>query len=136
MAKFERQFKPVINTMVRDIIFTYIYRLTWWLISIAFEIEKITWPILFGFWLFIIPLQQRWRAQQRWRGQSNAAVRGWVSEWVSALVRMWVRHALPCGHDIDYSFSQSFSNFTCKLLMMRGGTLLILGNGVKDQDQL
>ena len=31
---------------------------------------------------------------------------------------------------------QSLSNFTCKLSMMRGGTLLILGHGVKDQGQL
>ena len=33
-------------------------------------------------------------------------------------------------------FAQSISNFTCMLVMMRGGTLLILGHGVKDQCQL
>ena len=33
-------------------------------------------------------------------------------------------------------FSRSLSNFACKLLMMRGGTLLIFGHGVKGQDQL
>ena len=33
-------------------------------------------------------------------------------------------------------FDQSVSNFTCKLWMMRGGTLLILGHGVKGQGQL
>ena len=33
-------------------------------------------------------------------------------------------------------FAQSVSNFTCTLLMMRGGTLLILGLGVKGQGQL
>ena len=33
-------------------------------------------------------------------------------------------------------FVQSLSNFTCKLLMMRGGTLLIWGHGVKGQGQL
>ena len=33
-------------------------------------------------------------------------------------------------------FVQSHSNFTCKLWMMRGGTLLILGHGVKGQGQL
>ena len=33
-------------------------------------------------------------------------------------------------------FAQSLSNFTCKLWMMRGGTLLILGHGVKGQGQL
>ena len=32
--------------------------------------------------------------------------------------------------------AQSLSNFTCKLWMMRGGTLLILGHGVKGQGQL
>ena len=30
-------------------------------------------------------------------------------------------------------FDQSLSNFTCKLWMMRGGTLLILGYGIKGQ---
>ena len=33
-------------------------------------------------------------------------------------------------------FVQSLSNFTCRLWMMRGGTLLILGHGVKGQGQL
>ena len=33
-------------------------------------------------------------------------------------------------------FDQSLSNFTCKLWMMRGGTLLILGHGIKGQSQL
>ena len=33
-------------------------------------------------------------------------------------------------------FAQSLSNFTCKLCMMRGGTLLILGHWVKGQGQL
>ena len=33
-------------------------------------------------------------------------------------------------------FAQSLSNFTCKLWMMRGGTLFILGHGVKGQGQL
>ena len=31
---------------------------------------------------------------------------------------------------------QSLSNFTCKLWMMKGGTLLILGHGVIGQGQL
>ena len=42
----------------------------------------------------------------------------------------------PCGHDTDYSYSQSLSDFTCKLWMMRGGTLLIFGHGVIGQGQL
>ena len=33
-------------------------------------------------------------------------------------------------------FAQSLSNVTCKLWMMRGGTLLILVHGVKGQGQL
>ena len=33
-------------------------------------------------------------------------------------------------------FDQSLSNFTCKLWMMRGGTLLILGHGVIGQGHL
>ena len=33
-------------------------------------------------------------------------------------------------------FAHSRSNFTCKLWLMRGGTLLILGHGVKGQGQL
>ena len=33
-------------------------------------------------------------------------------------------------------FAQSLSNFTCKLWMMRGGTLLILGHRVKGKGQL
>ena len=34
------------------------------------------------------------------------------------------------------AFAQSLSNFTCTLLMMRGGTLLIFGRWVKGQGQL
>ena len=33
-------------------------------------------------------------------------------------------------------FAGSLLNFTCKLFMMRGGTLLILGHGVKSQGQI
>ena len=33
-------------------------------------------------------------------------------------------------------FARSLSNFACKLFMMRGGTILIVGHGVKGQDQL
>ena len=43
--------------------------------------------------------------QQRWREYSNAAIRGWLSEWVRGWVRACVRHSFPCGHDSDYSFS-------------------------------
>ena len=37
----------------------------------------------------------------------------------------------PCWHDTDGSSVQSFSNFTCKLWMVTGGTLLILDHRVK-----
>ena len=33
-------------------------------------------------------------------------------------------------------FAQSIPNFTCTFAMMKGGTLLILGHGVKGQGQL
>ena len=33
-------------------------------------------------------------------------------------------------------FYQSLSNFTCKLWVMRGGTISILGHGIKGQSQL
>ena len=33
-------------------------------------------------------------------------------------------------------YVQLLSNFTCKLWMIKGGTLLILGHGVKGQGQL
>ena len=87
--------------------------------------------------LFIIP------SQQSWRGYSNAAVRGWLGEWVSEWVRGWVR-AWVRGSVTLYLvdtiattvFAQLLSNFTCTFAMMRGGTLLILGHGVKGQGQL
>ena len=60
---------------------------------------------------------------------------GWVSEWVPECVRTSV--ALYLVDTIATKvFVQSLSNFTCKLWMMRGGTLLILGHGVKGQGQL
>ena len=34
------------------------------------------------------------------------------------------------------AFAQSLSNFTCRLWMMKGGTLLILDHRVKGQGQL
>ena len=52
---------------------------------------------------------------------------------MSGCVRLSVRRALPCGHDTDYIFRP----ITFKLfIVMRGGTLLILGHGVKGQGQL
>ena len=41
----------------------------------------------------------------------------------------------PFGHDTYYSFFQSLSNFIFKLLVMRGGTLLIFGCRFKGQGQ-
>ena len=48
---------------------------------------------------------------------------------------MCVRHALPCGHDSDYSFCPITFKLPSKLWMLRGGNLLILGHGVKGQGQ-
>ena len=78
-------------------------------------------------------------SQQSWRGYSNAAVRGWLGEWVGECVRGWVRGSVTL-YLVDTIattvFAQSISNFTCTFAMMRGGTLLILGHGVKGQGQL
>ena len=74
-------------------------------------------------------------SQQRWRGYSNAAVRGWLGEWVvGSWVGGWVRGSVPL-YLVDTIattvFAQSLSNFTCAFTMMRGGTLLILGHRVQ-----
>ena len=73
-------------------------------------------------------------SQQRWRGYSNAAVRGWLGEWVGSWVGGYVGGSVTL-YLVDTIattvFDQSLSNFTCKLSMMRGGTLLILGHEVK-----
>ena len=62
-------------------------------------------------------------------------VGGWVSEWVSEWVCSSV--TLYLVDTIATSvFAQSLSNFTCTFTMMRGGTLLIWGHGVKGQGQL
>ena len=74
-------------------------------------------------------------SQQRWRGYSNAAVRRWLGEWVGASIRPSVALYLV-GTIASTVFARSFSNFTCKLGMMRGGNLLILGHGVKGQGQV
>ena len=83
-------------------------------------------------------------------------VGGWVSEWVSGFVGAWFRHSWVVGWVNEWVglwvrgsvtlyfldtiattvFAQSLSNFTCTFAMMRGGTLLILGHGVKGQGQL
>ena len=59
-------------------------------------------------------------------------VGGWVSEWVrgrvSGSVTLYLVDTIATT-----VFDQSLSNFTCKLWMMRGGTLLILGHGIKGQ---
>ena len=70
-------------------------------------------------------------------------VGGWVSEWVSGFVSGWVgecvRGSVPL-YLVDTIattvFGQSLSNFTYTFAMMRGGTLLIMGHGVKGQGQL
>ena len=42
----------------------------------------------------------------------------------------------PCGQDTYYRFSPITQTSHCNLWVMRGGTLLILGHGVKGQGQL
>ena len=46
------------------------------------------------------------------------------------------RHTFPWGTLQTTVFTRLLSNFTCKSLMMRGGTLLILGHGVKGQGKI
>ena len=55
---------------------------------------------------------------------------GWVSDRVRPSVALYLMDTIATK-----VFVKSLSNFTCKLWMMRGGTLLILGHGVKDQGQ-
>ena len=62
-------------------------------------------------------------------------VGGWVSESVSGFVSGSVTLYLV-DTIATTVFAQSFSNFTCTFAIMRGGTLLILGHGVKGQGQL
>ena len=57
-------------------------------------------------------------------------VGGWVSEWVRSVTLYLVDTIATTV------LAQSLSNFTCTFTMMRGGTLLTLGHGVKGQGQL
>ena len=65
----------------------------------------------------------------------DIVTRPFVGGWVSGCVRQSVPLYLV-GAIQTTVFAQSLSNFTCELLMMRGGTLLILGHRVKGQGQL
>ena len=67
----------------------------------------------------------------------NIVMRPFVGAWMSESVPPSVcLSCFTCGQDSDYSFAKSLSNFTCKLWMMRVGTLLIWGHRVKGQGQL
>ena len=66
---------------------------------------------------------------------SDAAACLWFGECMGARVRPSDALCLV-GRIQTTDFAASLSNFTCMLLMMRGGTLLILGHGVKGQGQL
>ena len=64
---------------------------------------------------------------------------GWWEEepyWFGSQGQRWRSTLALCVSDIVHTiqttvFAQSFSNFSCKLWMMRGGTLLILVTGSK-----
>ena len=58
-----------------------------------------------------------------------------MSEWVRGRVGGYVTLYLV-DTIATTVFDQSLSNFTCKLWMMRGRTLLISGPGIKGQSQL
>ena len=82
------------------------------------------------FWVLNIPRYFYFASQQCWRGYCNKAVGVWFGEWVRASVVF----CLVSTKKITV-FAQSLSNSTCKLLMMRGGTLLILGYCVNSGTQ-
>ena len=58
-------------------------------------------------------------------------IHGWLSEWVRRSVTVHLVDTIAIT-----VFAQSLSNFTCTFFMLRGGSLLILGHGVKGQGQL
>ena len=72
-------------------------------------------------------------------------MQSFVYGWLSACIRHNSIHLLrklfkiqhimffPCGRNKDYIFAHSVINLTCKLFMIRGGTLSIFGNTVNDQ---
>ena len=66
--------------------------------------------------------------------EGDIVMQPFMCHWVSEMVHEWVHRV--CGTIQTTIFARSLSNFTCKLRMMRGGTLLILGCGVKGQGQL
>ena len=49
---------------------------------------------------------------------------------------LWYLHVKPCGEDTEYIFIQLLLIFTCKLFMIRGGSLLIFGYRVTGQGQI
>ena len=55
----------------------------------------------------------------------------WVRGWVRGSVTLYLVDKIAAT-----VFAQSLSNFTCTFAMIREGTLLILGHGVKGQGQL
>ena len=65
-----------------------------------------------------------------WDIVTRPIVGRWMSEWVRAWVDGSVTFYLV-DTKATTVFAQSLSNLICKLWMMRGGTLLILGHGSK-----
>ena len=68
---------------------------------------------------------------QRWMGHSNAAVRGWLGQWVDAWVSACFRSsvALYLEDTITTNFSPNhFQNSHVSYGWWKGGTLLILGH--------
>ena len=59
------------------------------------------------------------------------SVGGWIGGCACASVTPYLVDTIE-----NTVFAQSISNFTCKLWMMRGRTLLILGHMVKGQGQI
>ena len=61
----------------------------------------------------------------------GSCVREWVRACVSGSLTLYLVDTIATT-----VFAQSLSNFTCTFAMMREGTLLILGHGVKGHGQL
>ena len=73
--------------------------------------------------------------------QSHVSCGWWEEEpywfWlIGSKVNFGTLSVKTCGQETGYIVARSLSNFICKLLMMRGGNLLILGHMVKCQVQL
>ena len=88
-------------------------------------VNKTLWA---GYWLKFLPNHFQTPHRGWWEDESNCVLVTGSKVKVN-FGTISIRH---CGHD-RLVFAKSLSNFTCKLRVMRGGTVLIMGHGVKGQ---